>query len=282
MYNNLSPKKCRPHEMTDLEHSIIVQTSSDEECSQILKSPVKKRKQTRKEEDLTRLHSELSSQSVEVISKSISKRAILSLSEDGESTQETVEMADLSSLSSNSCDSSSSLFDKESDSSLPQKHGYRVTNSPIDSPILIKHEDEVPVRSKKRPNPLSESLNQHPVLLSPSPVPVPTNSSVPVSLSNHPKQWVSLRKKQGAPKKVLSSLPPPSTNKVVPTKSHYTNSIPNDIYNYVPSVQALAIKKSYLTKFENWILSNGVSDKLCILTGPTGCGKVIPLDHIHF
>ena len=94
MYNNQSPKKCRPQEMTDLEHSIIVQTSSDEECSQILKSPIKKRKQFLKEDDPGLLRSQLSSQSVEVVSKSISRRAIMSLSEDGESTEESIEIAD--------------------------------------------------------------------------------------------------------------------------------------------------------------------------------------------
>ena len=88
-------------------------------------------------------------------------------------------------------------------------------------------------------------------------------------------------KKQGVPKTVLSSLPPPSTNKVVSTEFHATDSIPNDIYNYVPSVNKLAVTKSYLVKFENWVLSEGVSDKLCILTGPPGCGKVTNLSPVN-
>ena len=279
MYNNLSPKKCRPQEMTDLEHSIIVQTSSDEECSQILKSPIKRRRQIPKEEDPAQMHSEFSSQSFEMISKSISKRAILSLSEDGESTQETIEIADPTSSSSGSCDSSSSLFEQEGDSSEPLDKGLHVSDSRTDSLVLIKQDAEVEYRSKKRHNPLSMSSSQHPVLLSPSPVPVPSNSSVPMSLSKRPKQWASVLKKQGVPKTVLSSLPPPSTNKVVSTEFHATDSIPND--NYVPSVNKLAVTKSYLVKFENWVLSEGVSDKLCILTGPPGCGKVTNLSPVN-
>ena len=275
MYNNQSPKKCRPQEMTDLEHSIIVQTSSDEECSQILKSPIKKRKQFLKEDDPGLLRSQLSSQSVEVVSKSISRRAIMSLSEDGESTEESIEIADLTSSSSDSGESSSSLFEQEGDSSEPLERVRRSSNGQKNSPLMIKPVAEVEHRSKKRLIPFSDSSQQRLILQSPSPVPLPVNPSAATPTSKRPKQWVSMIKKQVVPKSVLSSLPPTSSKKPVKIQACSPESVTKDIYNYVPSVDELAIKKSSRVQFENWVLIEGVTDKLCILTGPPGCGKVI-------
>ena len=317
VYNSQSPKKCRPQQMTELEHSIIVQTSSDEECSQVLSSSVCRKMQTPMSDAASVIKSPSSSGSAEFVAKAASKRIVESLSQD---------VSDESSSSSSSVDgdSSSSLFDKESDSSESSPVAVSDTSPLVIKPMAVEQSQDrlfgSMMRSKKRKvefqtgervkslrvregsgvakgvipaktvstvsckaAPTVSSKTSHSVAskatstitskTTPT-IPTVTETTVPTN-RRRPKQW-NKRTPKSTTLPALPSASPTKSSKQPPGlyQERLSNAIGEDIYNYVPSLETIAVKPTAVSQFQQWIQSNGITNKLCILTGPTGCGKV--------
>ena len=274
--------------MTELEHSIIVQTSSDEECSQVLSSSVYRKMQTPMSDAVSVIKSQSSSGSAEFVAKATSKRIVKSISEDESDDSP-------SSSSPNDEDSSSSLFDKENDSSESSPVAVSDTSPLVIKPMAIEQSQDrlfgSMVHSKKRKvefqtgekAPMRKGKKRSGVAMIPAKsvptvpaavVSTMTTTTVPTN-RRRPKQWN---------KRVPKSTTLPALPSASPTKSSKqpsglyqerpSNTVGEDIYNYVPPLEAIAVKPAAVSQFQQWIQSNGITNKLCILTGPTGCGKV--------
>lgn len=306
VYNSQSPKKCRPQQMTELEHSMIVQTSSDEECSQVLSSSVCRKMQTAMSDSVSVTKSQSSSGSAEFVAKATSKRIVRSPSKDASEES-------LSSSSSADEDSSSSLFDKESDSSESSPVVHSDTSPLVIKPMAVEQSQDrlfgSMVHSKKRrvefqttEKTRSSEVNEvHGVGMTMTATPKTVTATSKTATTEHtnkgapntvtaipamtlttvptnrrrPKQW-NKRTPKSTTLPALPSASPTKSSKQPPGlyQERLSSALGEDIYSYVPPLETIAVKPAAVSQFQQWIQSNGISNKLCILTGPTGCGKV--------
>ena len=254
----------------------------------MLSSSVYRKMQTPMSDAVSVIKSQSSSGSAEFVAKATSKRIVKSISEDESDDSP-------SSSSPNDEDSSSSLFDKESDSSESSPVAVSDTSPLVIKPMAIEQSQDrlfgSMVHSKKRKvkfqtgekAPMRKGKKRSGVAMIPAKsvptvpaavVSTMTTTTVPTN-RRRPKQWN---------KRVPKSTTLPALPSASPTKSSKqpsglyqerpSNTVGEDIYNYVPPLEAIAVKPAAVSQFQQWIQSNGITNKLCILTGPTGCGKV--------
>ena len=302
-------------------YSLEDSSSNMGEDSPILTQSLRRKKNMKENLQFAGVPSQLSSDGADIVYKSISKRHIISLSDEettvAKPTKRRVASSsedefDSSSRSESSSSSESSIFDVESPSSDSEEMSVGLQKREKVSPLQIKplartqnvssdkdSDDDTywnhsliftrtPSKSQKLYfTPTQSNGNQ---ISSPSSSPFPFSSSIPpVPSSKRPKRW----NRQQSPSTTTSlSIASPSSSSTLsflpsasPTKSsrqpaglyhkRISSSVLTDIYSYIPSKRDLAMRKGDIEKFENWLLSEGEhTEKLCILTGPPGCGKV--------
>lgn len=233
---------------------LIIQTSSDEEDSQVGLSP-RKKKSSRFASHLS--PSPVSQQSTLFLNKKMddTKNESASGLEDSfkipvfrKRNSKSMDLESSSSTSSEEESDSSCLFEKEE--AIPQNiSAYGSINEfqeEADCAILKIETTSVGKSSIKR----SHSIPQHP------------SSSASIST----RKWKKVGQSSSFPVFPHTSIPPANRMKRN-TRFDY------DIYEYVPSLKDIAIRNPLKESFANWYFQKeGCS--LCILAGPPGCGKV--------
>lgn len=269
LYSNQSPKKTRQLVTADFNNAIIVQTSSDEECSQVLMIPgedsqfkflskqsLPKESQQSNTNDSIMLshHSSQVLHSSEVFDK-----------RDKESSESNnMNALDLRSLSNTNDQSSSSspIFEKESDFSqlINTKKTRECGNDPFQvvGTRLYGENNESRIDSTKKSYKRSFGIS---------------NNAHQTTSSTGAKKWV---KSQTTSK--LPEFPRTSPLKMhsLPSsaKSNRNTKYDFDIYDYTPSYSSIAIRNPIKQSFSDWF-SQSRGTSLCVLLGPAGSGKVI-------
>ena len=239
LLNQQSPKKCRKQEMSSLEQSTIVQTSSDDEFA--------KEKNSGQEVVLPnarvlRTKSHSSSNSVELKVRSALRRTIGSDSSSSEADDSPTPTTELST------DSTESLFERERDESPPVEQSAK---------------KYAPIRSALPIQPRSDSVDTDSLIL---PVKKSRKRSfqLPSQARSHPKSW-----------KPISPHPPNhvfrSRNSL--SRSAVTTLATPDIYAYVPSFDNVVVRNATKQQLRYWV-ENERQSAFCILCGPPGSGKV--------
>ena len=219
---------------------------------------------------------------------------------------------DSSNYSESSNGSESSIFDVESSSSdseeIPAGYYKRAEESPLQIKPLAHTQNNNSDKDSDGGNhysspfifpksPIeSQKLYLTPTQTNGNPISFSSPSLLPFSSctlsapsSKRPKRW---NKQQSSSTTTSLSLVSPSSSSTLsflpsasPTKSsrqptgiyheRISSSVLTDIYSYLPAKSDLAMRKRDIEKVENWLLNEGEhTEKLCILTGPPGCGKV--------
>lgn len=269
LYSNQSPKKSRQLATVDFNNNAIVQTSSDEECSQVLMSssgdsqfkslskqlPLKELQQSNTSDSITLKH-QLSQ--VGCNSKISWKRNDETLESNNMNVLDLCSSSDTEDQSSSSID----LFEKESDciQLLKTKKTIKDMNDPfqvIGTRIDGRNNEsklDSTKKSYKRPFGVSNNAHQS-------------------TSSAGTKKW-----KRSQPTSKLSELPHISPLKMhsLPSlaKSNHNTKYDFDIYDYTPSYSNIAIRNPVKQSFSDWF-SQSRGSCLCILLGPAGSGKVV-------
>lgn len=252
LYNHQSPKKSREADIIDLSTTNIIQTSSDEECSQILFSPKKKKLKRLHSTQSPPIKSQQSDYSLQIKGKPLLKRVVNSVRDSDKGDEQYTNTNELKGSKSDSSseddyttDSSGSLFDKESDFSqdLETVNKMKLKSVLVNDSII---EEVLPICKPSKPQIISPSVSS--------------------------KKW-----KKSTTSNHLPSFPHTSPQKVhsLPPsiKSNRTTKYDFDIYDYTPPLSSIAIGDPSKQSFSEWYFYNH-SSTFCILLGPPGSGKV--------
>ena len=276
LYNQLSPKKSRHVNQSQFGDSSIIQTSSDDECSQILLSPSTGKRSLRKQnlqspiKSENNLEKELNkyscsdSQSLAPVENS---RIICLSSSDSSSSDSTSSSTSQSgSELEEESESSDSLFEREDDYSqslgiIRKKNASHIQNE-NDRIVVEKDDEKLPMKSLKRSRSQFMKTKKE----------KEKDISVLKSNSNMNRKWHSFQVSSSLP--VLPHTSPKKIHKLPSSvKSSISSPYCTDIYDYIPPFHSIAVREPIKQSFSSWYYQS-YGSCLCILFGPPGCGKV--------
>ena len=278
LYSNQSPKKSKPDDVIDLTDTTIIQSSSEEELSQVLITPKKRKQHRLPPTQSPPICSQTSENSMILKVKPLVPHAISSVanSERTDLSEQNSMKSEVQSPPPNTkimydldSDSSSSMFENENDLSqvlgVVDKRKLKTKNNQC----IVKEEQlfhELPNSSSKSCKRSSSSKETS--------LEISTTSS---KINDRGKKWNKASVSTALP--LLPHTSPKKVHSLHPKHKSLKKSYDFDIYEYVPSFSDLAVKKKQ--EFADWFFHNH-STCLCVVVGPTGSGKVFfILIHSH-
>lgn len=274
LYSNQSPKKSRQLDTVDFNNNAIVQTSSDEECSQVLMSSSGDSQFKSLSRQLAPKELQQPNTSDSITLKHQLSQVACSSEISGERNDESLEsnnmnVLDLCSSSDTEDQSSSSIGLCEKESDCTQLLKTKKTKKDINDRFQVigtridggNNESKLDSTKKSYKRSFSE----------------PNNAHQSTSLAGT-KKW---KRSQATSK--LSELPHISPLKMhsLPSlvKSNHNTKYDFNIYDYTPSYSNIAIRNPVKQSFSDWF-SESRGSCLCILLGPSGSGKVVSVNSL--
>ena len=279
LYNQLSPKKSRHVNQSQFGNSSIIQTSSDDECSQILLSPSKGKRSLHKrnlqspiksENDTEKELNKYSCSDSQSLAPVENSRIICLSSSDSSSTSSSSSSNSTSSQSESEreeeSESSDSLFEKEDDYSqslgIVRKKNTSYIQNENDRIVIEKDDEKLPTKSLKRSRSQFMTTTKE----------KEKDFSISKSNSTMNRKWHSSQVSHCLP--VLPHTSPKKVHKLPSSvKSSISSPYCTDIYDYIPPFHSLAIRDTIKQSFSSWYYQS-FGNCLCIIFGPPGCGKV--------